>query len=67
MEYPVISDSRYFVVRGRLWRMADPLLGDSEKHEMTRRLIAARRAVRDAKHSDNPEAEAAAHQAVDAG
>jgi hypothetical protein len=28
--------------------------------------MAARRSVRDAKHNDNPEAEAAAHQAVDA-
>ena len=26
MRYPVTPDGRYFMVRGRLWRMSDPAL-----------------------------------------
>jgi hypothetical protein len=65
VKYPVTPDSRYFVVRGRLWRMTDPSIGENEKHELTRQLMSARRAVRDAKQSADPDAEAAAHSAVD--
>ena len=58
-------DGRYFVVRGRLWRMANPGLDAEERTGLVNRLMKARRAVRDAKRSADFEAEAAAHKAVD--
>ena len=65
MKHPVTPDGRYFVVRGRLWRMANPALDEVEQIDLVHKLMAARRAVRDAKQSADPEAEAAAHKAVD--
>ncbi|AWO87514.1 hypothetical protein DI395_02300 [Bradyrhizobium diazoefficiens] len=58
-------DGRYFVVRGRLWRMANPNLGEVERGDLVSRLMTARRAIRDASKSPNLDAEAAAHRAVD--
>jgi hypothetical protein len=52
-------------VRGRLWRMANPGLEEAERAELVRRLMSARRAVRDAKQDADLEAEAVAHKAVD--
>ncbi|RTM13706.1 MAG: hypothetical protein EKK33_10025 [Bradyrhizobiaceae bacterium] len=65
MKHPVTPDGRYFVVRRRLWRMANPHLGERERSELVKRLMSARRAVRDAKASADSESEAAAHRAVD--
>ena len=65
MKHPVTPDGRYFVVRGRLWRMANPHLGERDTSELVKRLMAARRAVRDAKAAADAESEAAAHRAVD--
>jgi len=65
LKYPVTPDGRYFVVRGRLWRMTDPGIGEDERSKLTKRLMTARRAVRDAKSNGDAEAEAAAHRAVD--
>ncbi|MGL9622453.1 hypothetical protein QRQ56_31235 [Bradyrhizobium sp. U531] len=65
MKHPVTPDGRYFVVRGRLWRMSNPDLDEAERSKLTKRLMTARRGVRDAKASEDPEAEAAAHRAVD--
>lgn len=65
MKHPVTPDGRYFVVRGRLWRMANPGLDKEERTHLIGRLMRARRAVRDAKRGADPEAEAAAHKAVD--
>jgi len=45
--------------------MANPHLGEREKSELVKRLMNARRAVRDAKASADSELEAAAHRAVD--
>jgi len=45
--------------------MANPHLGERERSELVKRLMTARRAVRDAKATDDPEAEASAHRAVD--
>ena len=64
MRYPVTPDGRYFVVRGRLWRMADPALDPTDRDALVRDLMAARRAVRDAK--DDPEAMREARAQVDA-
>ncbi len=44
--HPVTPDGRYFVVRGRLWRMADPALAEGERSALVRQLMAARRALR---------------------
>ena len=48
MIHPVTPDGRYFVVRGRLWRLSDPSLPEDRRAELTRELMAARRAVRGA-------------------
>lgn len=64
MRHPVTPDGRYFVVRGRLWRMADPRLPPERRAALTRELMAARRAVRDAKGSED--ATRAARARVDA-
>jgi hypothetical protein len=46
-DYTPTPDRRYFVVRGRLWRLSNPRL-DPEIHErLVRELMAAGRAVRD--------------------
>ncbi|WP_167772342.1 hypothetical protein [Bradyrhizobium frederickii] len=31
VKHPATLDGRYFVVRGRLWRMADPRLNEQKK------------------------------------
>lgn len=65
MKHPVTPDGRYFAVRGRLWRMVDPGLEETERSVLTRQLMSASRAVRAAKAAEDPQAEAAAHRAVD--
>jgi len=64
--HPETPDGRYFVVRGRLWRLADPSLKDDERKSLVSALTMARRTVREAKRSGNAKAEAEAHRAVDA-
>lgn len=63
--HPVTPDGRYFVVRGRLWRMSDPSLADDERQQLVGELMHARRAVAAARRVDDAEAEAGAHEAVD--
>ena len=58
-------DGRYFVVRGRLWRMANPGLDEAQRSDLVGRPMKARRAVRDAKQNADLKAEAAAHKVVD--
>ena len=41
--HPVTPDGRYFVVRGRLWRMSDPSLDPAKREELIRELMDARR------------------------
>jgi hypothetical protein len=65
VKHPVTPDGRYFVVRGRLWRMANPGLDEAERADLVGRLMAARRAVRDARKAADPDAEATAHRIVD--
>ncbi|MEI9922546.1 MAG: hypothetical protein WDN50_02240 [Bradyrhizobium sp.] len=65
MKYPVTPDGRYFVVRGRLWRVVNTALDKTARSEPVSTLITARRAVRAAKKTGAPDAEAAAHRAVD--
>jgi len=65
LKYPVTPDGRYFVVRGRLWRMADPGIAEDARSALVSRLMAARQAIRDAKAREDTDAEGAAHRAVD--
>jgi len=65
VKHPVTPDGRYFVVSGRLWRMANPCLDDLARANLVRRLMAARRIVRNAKTVGDHEMEAAAHRSVD--
>ena len=66
MRYPVTPDGRYFMVRGRLWRMSNPALGADRRDAMVRDLMNARRAMGEARRSGDLVAGAAAKAAVDA-
>jgi hypothetical protein len=61
--YPITPDGRYFVVKGRLWRLSNPHLSLAVRKTLTARLMTARRAVRDA--VGNPELLAQARRRVD--
>jgi len=63
--FPVTPDGRYFVVRGRLWRTTNPDLPEAEKAQLTKSLMAARRAVGEARKKQDPIAEKAARANVD--
>ena len=58
-------DGRYFVVRDRLWRMANPALADDARRALVRQLMHARGAVRTARRDGDEAAETQAHAAVD--
>ncbi|MET9494200.1 hypothetical protein [Streptomyces sp. NPDC006552] len=58
------EDGRYIVVGGRKWRATDPLLPEESAAELRRRLMAARRAVRDALRQQDSEAERRARARV---
>ncbi|MBZ4691064.1 MAG: hypothetical protein JG765_2315 [Cereibacter sp.] len=58
-------DQRYIVVRGRLWRAANPGLAEAERARLVAGLMAARRAVRTAKAAGDRAGEDAAHEAVE--
>ena len=62
----ITPDGRYFVVRGRLWRMADPSLSAERRRALVDELMDARRAVAAAKATRDAAAEQVARQAVDA-
>lgn len=66
MRYPVTPDGRYFVVRGRLWRCADPALPATERARLTRELMRARRAIGHAMRTGDHEAERHARADVQA-
>ncbi|MFL6591854.1 MAG: hypothetical protein ACJ8GK_03995 [Luteimonas sp.] len=65
MQYPATPDGRYFVVRDRLWRCANPALGDEERARLTGDLMQARAAVGRALRAGDHDAERAARRAVD--
>jgi hypothetical protein len=65
LKHPVTPDGRYFVVRGRLWRLANPDLSSAVRSSLVSELMEARRAVRSAKLSGDHAAQAAAHHAID--
>ncbi|MES1954981.1 hypothetical protein [Salinisphaera hydrothermalis] len=47
--YPHTPDGRYFVARNRLWRCTDPSLDEAQRQAWVSALMAARRAIRDAR------------------
>jgi hypothetical protein len=63
--YPHTPDGRYFVVRGRLWRLSNPALTAEERTRLVAELMAARRAVGLARRAGDVAAERDARQAVD--
>ncbi|MBB4618431.1 hypothetical protein [Sphingomonas abaci] len=63
---PVTPDGRYIVVRGRLWRRANPHLPEGERQKHVAALMAARRGVRSALSDGDTNALRAARAAVDA-
>lgn len=63
---PVTPDGRYLVVRGRLWRRANPDLPEEERQALVRALMAARRAVGAARRAGDRDALARAGEAVHA-
>jgi hypothetical protein len=61
---PVTPDGRYLVVRGRLWRRANPGLDDQQRKALTDALMSARRAVGAALRAQDDVALAAARTRV---
>ena len=52
-DYIATPDRRYFVVRGRLWRLSNPALDAKVHEQLVSELMIARRAVREAKDSQS--------------
>jgi hypothetical protein len=63
---PVTPDGRYLVVRGRLWRRADPQLPPERRQALVDDLMRARRAVGAALRAGDAEGLRAARARVDA-
>jgi len=63
--YPVTPDGRYFVVKGRLWRMSNPILTPAVRQALVDRLMQARRQVGVARKAGDPDAERRARALVD--
>lgn len=63
---PVTPDGRYLVVRGRLWRRANPGLPAAQLERLVHELMSARRAVKDALKSSDSVALAEARASVQA-
>jgi hypothetical protein len=66
MKERITPDGRYFVVRGRLWRRANPALAAEQRDKLVHELMDARRAVKKALASKDAAALALARKAVDA-
>lgn len=64
-KYPSTPDARYFVVKGRLWRMSNPALAPDIRQELVDQLMRARREVGAALKAGDADAERSARAAVD--
>ena len=64
MEHPLTPDGRYMVVRGRLWRVANPTLSPLRREALVGDLMDARRQVKAAKAADDADELAAARKCV---
>ena len=65
-DYPQTPDGRYFVVRGRLWRLSNPALDPATRARLVHDLMTARRDVGRATRAPDPESLADARRRVDA-
>ena len=65
MRYPVTPDGRYFLVRGRLWRMSDPRLDPATREALVKKLMAARADKGAAMRKGDEKAREAARRKVD--
>jgi hypothetical protein len=65
-QYPSTPDGRYFVVKGRLWRLSNPQLAPDVRQHLVDRLMKARREVGVAKKAGDAIAARSARAAVDA-
>ena len=65
MHHVLTPDGRYLVVRGRLWRAANPGLAPQIREGWVHRLMSARSAVRVALSSEDTAALVQARRAVD--
>ncbi|WP_062231343.1 hypothetical protein [Aureimonas sp. N4] len=65
MRYPETPDGRYFVVRGRLWRLSNPVLSGDKRDALVKNLMAARRAVALSRRKGDGDGLADAREAVD--
>lgn len=63
--YPSTPDGRYFVVRGRLWRLSNPCLVPELRQRLVDELMRARRQVGLARKAGDAMAERKARAAVD--
>ena len=63
---PITPDGRYLLVRGRLWRRADPALPDDVRRRHVAALMQARRDVRTALRGNDAAALREARARVDA-
>ncbi|MNJ32502.1 hypothetical protein D3C77_271680 [compost metagenome] len=57
-------DGRYFVVKGQLWRCSNPSLSEEIRQRLVHDLVEARRAVKEAKSSNDADQLCAARAAV---
>ena len=64
MQNPITPDGRYIVVRGRLWRAANPNLPAEAREAAVHALMAARREVRAGTAAGDPARVARARRAV---
>ncbi|UYK65060.1 hypothetical protein NG831_12475 [Xanthomonas sacchari] len=66
MDVLTTPDGRYLIVRGRLWRTANPALSAQERERLVHELMDARRAVKAAKATGGSDDLAKARRAVNA-
>lgn len=62
---PITPDGRYLVVRGRLWRTANPHLSEEQRAQLVAQLMTARRDVGLAMRNGDKAAEREARSRVD--
>nr|WP_029082539.1 hypothetical protein [Bradyrhizobium sp. th.b2] len=65
MKHPVTPDGRYFVVKGKLWRLSNPDIEPRDRVRLVKALMDARRAAKDAKNAGDRDVELEAHRRVD--
>ncbi|WXD01313.1 hypothetical protein WDM24_20565 [Bradyrhizobium sp. 27S5] len=65
MKHPVTPDGRYFVVKGKLWRLSNPDIEPRARVRLVKALMDARRAAKDAKNAGDRDVELEAHRRVD--